>query len=125
MHGHGDPLLKAAMHEDDKVAKPESDTTAKVAHDPRGQGDPLLAAATRHPPLHSELKGQVDPLMDEYLKEWGEQMKAEPKQHAMTHGEEPKRHGDPLLDEYLKEWAGQMKAEPKQHALTHGEVTGI
>ena len=103
LHGHGDPLLEVAMKAWVKEV-PKHEVVTKVSHEVAGHGDPLFQATQKHDrpvkhPLHAEFKGQGDPLMDEFIKEW-HMVEKGPKEQKKGHGE-MKKQGDPLLMETM------------------------
>ena len=105
LHGHGDPLfavaMKGAVTEKDEASKEV--TAATVSHQVAGHGDELFHAVLKHDtpmnPLHSELKGQGDPLMEAIIEEWHvvEKDSRTKLGKAEAVHEEMKIQGDPML----------------------------
>ena len=99
VHGHGDPLFKAATRGDEASGVPQ-EAAAKVPRDTWCQeGDPLFQEFQKQHAMTGPLQGQGDPLLDEYLKVWDGEFgeEGESKRIAAHRGEERKKHGDPLL----------------------------
>jgi hypothetical protein len=107
LHGHGDPMLKAARKAptstEPREVPPELERIS--THSVSGHGDPLFREVQKqsvHKPLHTERLGHGDPLFTDTWKDGDEnKVTSELKLHALPHGEF-KKHGDPLLDEFHK-----------------------
>jgi len=117
LHGHGDPLLVAAMKNmaiKDRQADMEQKQNRVTCHSMHGHGDPLFQAtqkgsyplkrASSFPmlALRSEFRGHGDPLMDKVLKTWkGDALELKTNVHEFKHGER-KMHGDPLFKAFVE-----------------------
>jgi hypothetical protein len=117
LHGHGDPLLSAAMKDMPAVKLVEK--TTEPTHEISGQGDPLLHEVLTHsePPtiaLHSEFQGHGDPVMASVIEQFDETEKEKVAKvknlHAVVH-KEFQSHGDPVLKEYCDEINGKVAKE--------------